>query len=166
MALPRGVVQRRVSQRVAHMHERPSLEQRLRRALCPVQRGSVQRRAPGRGVRAIREPATHRERPAPTPTPTPTPIGRVGGEREGEARGVIARGGEVHEEREERALGRRGLRGRPAPRRGRLVCLRVGRAHRDAVHEDARGAARRGGRYGEADDLGEEALEVVEARAG
>ena len=162
MPLPRGVIKRRMPQRVADVHERPRLEQRARRAHRPVERCSVQWGPPGRGVRAVREPAADREGPTLVRVRVGAGVG-VDGEGEGERFGVVARNGEVDEEGEERALGRRCLRRGPAPGRGRLVGFLVVRV--DAVYEDARGAHCGGGR-GEADDLREEALEVVEAWSG
>ena len=64
----------------------------------------------------------------------------------------------MHQEGEERALGRRSLRGCPAPRRRRRICDFVRALGGDS---DLRRAVRgRGG--GETNDLGEDTLDVVE----
>ena len=57
MTLARRVVQWRMSQRVAYVHERAGLEEQLSRAERAVERRGVQRCATRCRVEAVREPA-------------------------------------------------------------------------------------------------------------
>ena len=113
----------------------------------------MQRRPPRRGVHAVRQSATHKEAGS-------VRASGLGGQAERYSVRVVARSSEVDEEWEERPFHRARLRRRPAPGRRGLVGHLIRPCALD--NDPRRGRRRSRGGRGEANYLGQEALDVVE----